>query len=104
MVKARLLTIDNPAALDRTGCRLGGARPVTGLPRSNALIAAIATPLGPELRPEARLLAARCAALMAEGCDGVALFGTTGEGAALTVADRQAALEAVLAAGVAPAR
>jgi 4-hydroxy-tetrahydrodipicolinate synthase len=81
-----------------------GSTRVTGLPRSNALIAAIATPLGPELRPEARLLAERCAAVMAEGCDGVALFGTTGEGAALPVAERRAALEAVLTAGIAPAR
>jgi len=104
MVKARLLTIDNMAALVRAASPHQKVRQVTALPRSNALIAAIATPLGPELRPEGRLLAGRCARLMTEGCDGVALFGTTGEGAALAVADRQAGLEAVLAAGNAPAR
>jgi 4-hydroxy-tetrahydrodipicolinate synthase len=34
------------------------------------------------------------------GCAGVTLFGTTGEGLAFTVAERMAALEAVLAGGV----
>jgi 4-hydroxy-tetrahydrodipicolinate synthase len=41
---------------------------------------------------------------MAEGCDGLALFGTTGEGPAFAVEDRRAALEGLLAAGIAPAR
>jgi 4-hydroxy-tetrahydrodipicolinate synthase len=102
MVKARLLTISNLPALDDR--KLEGVQRVTGLPRSNALIAAIATPLGPDLRPDARLLAERCHALMAEGCDGVALFGTTGEGPAFAVEDRQHALERLLSAGVAPSR
>lgn len=39
--------------------------------------------------------------LLAQGCHGLALFGTTGEAAAYTVAERQAALEAALAAGLA---
>lgn len=77
---------------------------VTGLPRSHALIAAIATPIGPDLRPELRPLAERCRLLMAEGCDGIALFGTTGEGAEFAVEDRKRALEGLLAAGIAPAR
>jgi 4-hydroxy-tetrahydrodipicolinate synthase len=77
---------------------------VTGLPTSNLLIAAVATPIGPDLRPDARLLAERCRTLMAEGCDGVTLFGTTGEGAEFAVADRQVALESLLAAGIAPSR
>src|SRR5882672_9678731 len=77
---------------------------VTGLPRNNALIAAVATPIGPDLRPGSRLLVERCRFLLAEGCDGIALFGTTGEGAAFAVEDRQLALESLLAAGIAPAR
>jgi len=80
------------------------ARRVTGLPKTNALIAAIATPLGPDLRPDAWLLAERCRHLLAEGCDGITLFGTTGEGAEFAVEDRQLALEGLLAAGIAPAR
>ena len=79
-------------------------RRVTGLPKSNALIAAVATPVGPDLRPDARLLAERCRHLLAEGCDGITLFGTTGEGAEFAVEDRQLALEGLLAAGIAPAR
>ena len=37
---------------------------------------------------------------MQDGCDGVTLFGTTGEGAEFSVADRTATLEQVIAAGV----
>src|SRR5215468_11688799 len=77
---------------------------VTGLPISKTLIAAVATPLDADLRPEARLLADHCRALMAAGCDGIALFGTTGEGPAFAIADRQLALETVIAAGIAPSR
>jgi 4-hydroxy-tetrahydrodipicolinate synthase len=77
---------------------------VTGLPTSNALIAAVATPIGPDFRPDRRLLVERCRQLLAAGCDGIALFGTTGEGAAFAVEDRKAALESVLAAGIASAR
>ncbi len=77
---------------------------MTGLPGSNALIAAIATPIGPDLRPDARLLIDRCRHLLAEGCDGIALFGTTGEGAEFAVEDRQLALESLLAAGIAASR
>jgi 4-hydroxy-tetrahydrodipicolinate synthase len=77
---------------------------VTDLPRSNALIAAVATPLGPDLRPDSRLLVERCRTLMTQGCDGITLFGTTGEGAAFAVEDRQLALESLLAAGIALSR
>lgn len=77
---------------------------VTGLPESHALIAAIATPIGADLRPDLRLLAGRCRLLMAEGCDGIALFGTTGEGAEFAVEDRKRVLEGLLAAGIPPSR
>ena len=39
-----------------------------------------------------------------EGCDSITLFGTTGEGAAVGVADRERSIEALLAAGIAPAQ
>jgi 4-hydroxy-tetrahydrodipicolinate synthase len=42
--------------------------------------------------------------MIAAGCDGIALFGTTGEGAEVSVADRTATLDAVLAAGIPPGR
>jgi 4-hydroxy-tetrahydrodipicolinate synthase len=72
----------------------GAATP--GLPQSDCLIVAAATPITAALRPDAARLAEHCRSLMALGCDGVTLFGTTGEGAEFTVADRRAALEAVL--------
>ena len=71
-----------------------------GLPRARCLIAAIATPLGRDFRPDWGRLVAQARALMAAGCDGIALFGTTGEGAEFAVEDRTATLEAVLAAGL----
>jgi 4-hydroxy-tetrahydrodipicolinate synthase len=42
--------------------------------------------------------------LLAQGCHGLALFGTTSESQAYTVAERQTALEAAVTAGLAPAR
>ncbi len=77
---------------------------MTGLPKSNTLIAAAATPVGPDFRPDGRLLIEWCRHLLAEGCDGIALFGTTGEGAEFAVEDRRLTLESLLAAGIAPSR
>ena len=42
--------------------------------------------------------------LFASGVDGIAPFGTTGEGQSFSVAERHAGLDALLAAGVAPKR
>ena len=42
--------------------------------------------------------------LLRWGCDGLVLFGSCGEGPSFSIADRLAAAEAVLHAGVAPAR
>lgn len=68
----------------------------TGLPLADCLIVAAATPITAELRPDAVLLSEHCRTLMELGCDGVTLFGTTGEGSEFTVADRRAALVEVL--------
>ena len=38
--------------------------------------------------------------MLAAGCDGVTLFGTTGEGPAFTVVERKALLESMLGAGI----
>src|SRR4051794_41982245 len=70
------------------------------LPPSDCLIVAAATPFTADLKPDPRLLAAHCRRLMAQGCDGVALFGTTGEGAMIAPEDRMRTLEALLAAGL----
>ena len=64
------------------------------LPRENCLIVAITTPVDRDFRPDQQRLAARARMLLEQGCDGVTLFGTTGEGAELCVSDRMAALDA----------
>jgi 4-hydroxy-tetrahydrodipicolinate synthase len=74
------------------------------LPRENCLIVAITTPVDRDFRPDQRRLVDRTRMLLEQGCDGVTLFGTTGEGAEFCVADRMAALDAVIAAGVSPQR
>ncbi len=45
---------------------------------------------------------AHCKHLIAQGCDGVTLFGTTGEGPAFTFAERTGLLEALIAGGIRP--
>lgn len=72
--------------------------------RPKGLWAPVVTPVGEDLEPDAGRYVAHVERLLAEGCHGVALFGTTGEATSFSVAERQALLEAVLAAGVAPER
>lgn len=66
--------------------------------------AALATPLDGNDELDASAFAAHADALLAAGCDGVAPFGTTGEGPSFTVAERQGGLDALLAAGIRPDR
>lgn len=66
--------------------------------------AALATPLDGDNGLDAAGLAAHAVSLLASGCDGVAPFGTTGEGPSFSVPERQAGLEALLSAGVRPDR
>jgi 4-hydroxy-tetrahydrodipicolinate synthase len=49
-------------------------------------------------------LAAHVTRLFAAGIDGIALFGTTGEGQSFSLSERRAGLDALLSAGVAPER
>lgn len=58
------------------------------------------TPLAADGSIDTGILARHCKSLIADGCDGVALFGTTGEGQSFSVRERIDALEAVLKAGV----
>ena len=73
------------------------------LPTIRCLAVAAATPVTDTFQPDAALLAAHCKMLLEAGCDGIALFGTTGEGPEFAARDRMAGLDAVLAAGI-PAR
>lgn len=62
------------------------------------------TPLAADGRIDAALLARHAKSLMEQGCDGVALFGTTGEGQSFSVRERIDAVDAVLKAGIAGER
>ena len=58
------------------------------------------TPFDARLGIDTAALIEHCRALLAAGCRGISLFGTTGEGTALSPDERKAALDAVVAAGV----
>src|SRR5690606_35138271 len=63
---------------------------------------AAATPFNADLSPDHGLLAEHCRTLLADGCHGIALLGTTGEANSLSVGERMSVVEAVLRRGVAP--
>jgi 4-hydroxy-tetrahydrodipicolinate synthase len=65
---------------------------------------ALLTPLTDALDIDHRLFAAHARALVDAGCGGVTPFGTTGEGTAFSVAERIAAVDAIVAGGVPAAR
>ena len=77
---------------------------MTSLPTSNCLVVAITTPVTRDYRPDLGRIVARAKMLLNQGCDGIALFGTTGEGAEFSVADRIATLDGMIAAGIDPDR
>lgn len=58
------------------------------------------TPLDSALDIDMPAFAAHAKALLAAGCTGVTPFGTTGEGPSFSVAERQAALDGLIAGGV----
>ena len=62
------------------------------------------TPLRADLAPDHAVFVEHCRSLLAQGCDGVALLGTTGEANSFAVAERKALLESVTAAGISPTR
>jgi len=61
---------------------------------------ALLTPVAPDSTLDSARLLAHAQRMLAAGSDGITLFGTTGEGPAFTVAERQAELEKLLAAGI----
>lgn len=65
---------------------------------------ALATPLDAAGQVDHAEFARHAMALLDLGCDGVVPFGTTGEGPSFSSAERLAATEALLAAGIAPGR
>lgn len=70
----------------------------------HGVFSAALTPLDAELAPDHARFVAHCRYLLDEGCDGIAMLGTTGEANSFSVAERTALLEAVVGAGIAPQR
>lgn len=66
--------------------------------------AAALTPMLPDLSPDIPRFAAHCRWLLANGCNGLGILGTTGEATSFSVAERIAIMEGVVAGGVPAAR
>jgi 4-hydroxy-tetrahydrodipicolinate synthase len=64
------------------------------------VLAAVLTPMDEELKPNHQAFATHCRRLLAAGCHGLSVFGTTGEANSLSVNERLAALEGLLDSGV----
>ncbi|MGL4494643.1 MAG: dihydrodipicolinate synthase family protein [Beijerinckiaceae bacterium] len=73
-------------------------------PSRFGLSCAITTPMRADGAVDLARLAHHARHVLAEGCDSLTLFGTTGEGAGLTMRDRASMFGAVLGAGVEPSR
>lgn len=77
--------------------------PATTLPISGVYCAS-ATPVLENGTPDHAAFAIHAKALIEEGCDGIALLGTTGEANSFSIAQRQALLDKVIEAGLDPQR
>ncbi|WP_029526808.1 dihydrodipicolinate synthase family protein [Polaromonas glacialis] len=61
---------------------------------------ALLTPLNADLGIDHATLAVHCKSLIARGCPGVTIFGTTGEGPSFSMAERKEAVEQLIANGI----
>src|SRR4051794_12191929 len=66
----------------------------------DGVYAAALTPLREDLSIDRRAFAEHCRRLLDEGCDGLAIFGTTGEANSFSVSERVTAWEALVADGI----
>src|SRR4051812_16917601 len=72
----------------------------TERPRLSGVFAPVLTPFDSKLQPDPGRFARHCKWLLAQGCRGLAIFGTTSEANSLSVEEREALLESLLASGV----
>ena len=68
--------------------------------RLRGVVAAVATPLGPDFTVDFSKLTMHCRALLDDGCDGINLLGTTGEATAFSVEQRLAVMRGIVDAGL----
>lgn len=66
--------------------------------------AAVLTPMHADLSPDLDRMAAHCRWLLANGCNGLGVLGTTGEAASLGVAERIAVVDGLVARGIPAAK
>lgn len=69
-------------------------------PGPRGVIAATATPIDAEERPDLPRLLRHCRALLDQGCDGINLLGTTGEATSFGIEQRLDVMRAVAASGL----
>ncbi|MGQ0663166.1 MAG: dihydrodipicolinate synthase family protein [Pseudomonadota bacterium] len=68
------------------------------------VLAPVVTPFGADLAPDFDRFLAHCRWLLANRCDGLAIFGTNSEANSLTVEERIDLLDRLVAAGIEPLR
>ncbi|HEY5302332.1 MAG TPA: dihydrodipicolinate synthase family protein, partial [Acetobacteraceae bacterium] len=66
--------------------------------------AAVLTPMNADLSVDLDRMAAHCRWLLANGCNGLAVLGTTGEANSLGIDERLAVLEGLVARGIPAAK
>src|SRR5436853_4892655 len=69
-------------------------------PRLSGVLAPVLTPFRSDLSPDAARFVRHCRWLLAQGCAGLAVFGTTSEANSLSVEEREALLEQLLGEGI----
>lgn len=77
--------------------------PAAPPPQIEGVFAAALTPLRRDMAPDEAALVAHCRWLLANGCDGLSILGTTGEANSFSLSERIRILEAVVGAGIKPA-
>ncbi len=71
--------------------------------RIRGVLAPVVTPFKPDYSPDPERFVRHCRWLLANGCNGLAVFGTNSEANSLSSGERMALLEQLVAAGVPPA-
>jgi 4-hydroxy-tetrahydrodipicolinate synthase len=72
----------------------------TSRQRLSGIFAPVLTPFDAKLQPDPGRFARHCQWLLSQGCRGLAVFGTTSEANSLSVEEREALLESLVASGV----
>jgi len=78
--------------------------PASGGRRVAGVLAPVLTPFHPDLSVDPERLVRHCRWLLANGCAALAPFGTTSEANSLSVEERERLLDALVGAGIDPAR